>query len=262
MTDKIHLTPPKQRIMNWVVASGLVLLFLISLHFLDLNTAQFMARFSNLPNILRLFMALDMTVVGEGLLQLLVSFALAICSLIIGGIISIALAFLAAENTAPSKIMAEIIKSVVSTIRAVPSLVLILFIVASIGLGYTSAVVSLTLSGIGYLTKAFTSTIEDQSSNLIETMRSTGANWFQIVVHGFFPNVLPSFLAWTSIRLEMSIAESISLGVIGAGGIGFMLSRFIRQHDHAAASTLILIIFLSMLFVEITLNIFKKKANA
>lgn len=258
---KILLTPPKEKLLNLMMAIGAILLFVISLIMMDLDIVTFMSRFERLPTVLRLFMSLEFSIFGDAIGQLIVSISMALSALLLGGVISLFLAFLAAENTAPSKVVATGIKSIVSIIRAIPSLVLILLLIASLGLGFMPAIASLTLSSIGYFTKAFASTIEDQDNALIETMRATGANWFQIVVHGFFPNVLPSFLAWISIRLEMSIAESISLGVIGAGGIGTMLARSIRTHQHAEVSLLILIIFITMLTIEIVLNIFKKRAN-
>lgn len=261
VNKKIALTPKKEQLTNLLIFVGAVVLFVVSLMMMDLPLAAFMSRFERLPMILGLFMSLEFSIFEEAIGQLIISIAMALAALLLGGVISLFLAFLAAENTAPSKIIAALIKGFVSTVRAIPSLVLILLIIASLGLGYVAAIASLTLSSIGYFTKAFASTIEEQPSSLIEAMHSTGANWFQIVVHGFFPNVLPSFLAWISIRLEMSISESISLGVIGAGGIGTILARAIRTHRHAEISMLILIIFVTMLTIEIMLNIIKKKAN-
>jgi len=261
LNGSIALVPAKERFINFLIITGLVSLFAISLMMMDLPIAAFVSRFERLPLVMRQFMSLNFTIMADALGQLLISISMAIAALLLGGIVSLFLAFLSATNTAPSKIISVIIKGFVSTIRAIPNLVLILLIIASLGLGYVAAVASLTLSSMGYFTKAFASTIEDQDHALIETMQATGANWFQIVVHGFFPNVLPSFLAWISIRLEMSIAESISLGVIGAGGIGTMLIRSLRTHQHADVSLLILIIFTTMLSIEIVLNIFKKRAN-
>jgi len=261
VNGRIALTPKKEQLKNVLILFGTVALFLISIRMLDLDVATFISRLERLPTVLSLFMALEFSVVREGMIQLFISIAMAIGALFIGGILSLILAFLAAENTAPSKVVATIIKAFISTVRAIPNLVLILLIVASLGLGYIAAVASLTLSTMGYLTRAFASTIEEQPSSLTETMRATGANWFQIVIHGFFPNVFPSFLAWISIRLELSISDSITLGVIGAGGIGTMLSRAIRHHRHAELSTLLLIIFVAVLIIEILLNRIKQRTN-
>ncbi|MCL2560422.1 MAG: ABC transporter permease subunit [Turicibacter sp.] len=258
---KIALSSRSQQMTSFLIAVGAIGLFVISLTMINLDLVAFVGRLYRIPHILSLFMALEFSIFGEAIGELVVSIAMALAALLLGGVISLFLSFLAADNTAPSKTVAAAIKGLVSTIRAIPNIVLILMIMAALGLGPVAAVTSLTLSSIGYFTKAFASTIEEQDTALIESMRATGASWFQILVHGFFPNVMPSFLAWISIRLEMSISESISLGVIGAGGIGTMLSRAIRTHRHAEVSMLILIIFVTMLTIEILLNIVKKKAN-
>jgi len=258
-TEKIALAPASERITKLALLIGAVALFAVSINFLELDLPRFMSRLSNFPNIARLFMSVNMSIIPLGLQQLGVSIALGLCGLIIGGAVSFVLAFLAAENTTMSKPLAAAIKGLVSIIRAVPNLVLILMVVASIGIGYTSGVVGLTLSSIGYLTKAFISTIEEQDNAVAEALRATGANWFQIVFHGYLPGVVTGFLAWISIRIESSVAESISLGVIGAGGIGMLLSRAIRQHNHANISTLILIIFITMFIMELGITRFRRK---
>ena len=259
--QKIILTPRREQVTKILVFLGAAGLFFLSLFMIDLPLEAFISRLERLPQVLRLFMSLELSIFNEAVAQLVISVAMALAALLLGGILSLFLSFLAAENTAPNRVLAAGIKAFVSIIRAIPNLVLILLIISSLGLGYVAAVASLTLSSIGYFTKAFASTIEEQPASLMETMRATGANWFQIVIHGFLPNVLPSFLAWISIRLEMSVAESISLGVIGAGGIGTMLARAIRTHRHSEVSVLILIIFITMLSIEIILNIIKKNAS-
>ncbi len=262
MEHNIQLVPARERLFKVGTIVFFIMLFLISVHFLELDVERFVARAENFPEVFSRFMALNVTTLHAGIEQLLVSITLGICGLVIGGVVSFALAFLAADNIAFSRALSIFIKGTVSLIRAIPSLVLILMIVASLGMGNTAGVVGLTLSSIGYLTKAFISTIEEQDDAIIETLRSTGASWLQIVVHGFFPNVIPAFLAWLSIRMESSIAESISLGMVGAGGIGMLLSRAIRQHDHPTISTMILLIFITMFLLEIGLNQMKQKLRA
>ena len=258
---RIALTPRKEQFKNSLIFVAAIALFIFSMTMLDLDLVRFISRLERLPAVLRLFMAIELSAISAGIVQLLISIMMAVSALFLGGVLAVILAFLVAENTAPSKILALIIRGFVSTVRAIPNLVLILLIVVSLGLGPVAAVASLTLSSMGYLTRAFASTIEEQPPTLIEAMRSTGASWFQIMVHGILPNVFPSFLAWISIRLELSISDSITLGVIGAGGIGTMLSHALRHHRHAEVSTLLLLIFTAVLLIEVLLNRIKRKMN-
>ena len=262
METKIKLTPRKEKIITLLILLILIGIFIGSFLLLDLDITRFIERLGNFPRVFRLFLSPNLEMLRTGMEQLLISIILGICGLVIGGLISLILSFLAADNLAVSRSLSLAIKGAVSLIRAIPNLVLILMIVASLGMGYSAGVVGLTLSSIGFLTRAFIGTIEDQDNAIIETLQATGATKLQIIIHGFLPNVLPNFLVWISIRMEASIAESISLGMIGIGGIGMLLNRAIRQHNHSTVSIMILIIFISMYLVEIVLNRIKRKAQA
>jgi len=250
-SEKISLMPKSTRIFRLALAFAVVGIFIISLVYMNLDVARFMSRLGNFPRIMRLLMQFNTGMVIPGLRQFLVSFAMGVVGLVFGGVIAFVLAFLAADNITPSKTLSVLIKAFVSIVRAVPSLVIILMIVAAIGFGYTTGVVGLTISSMGYLTKAFIASIEEQGYGKITAMRATGASWGQIVVHGLVPAVVTGFIAWIAIRLETSVAESISLGVVGAGGIGTLLSRAIRGFDYASITVLILIIFVCMFCLEL-----------
>ncbi|MCL2203594.1 MAG: phosphonate ABC transporter, permease protein PhnE [Defluviitaleaceae bacterium] len=238
------------RVKGWVLALAVAAVFFICLNYLNLDMARFLNRLSNAPRILRLLADVNVAMLLPGVRQFFVSFAMGIVGLVFGGLLAFVLAFCAADNITPWRPLAFLIKAFVSIVRAVPSLIIILMIVAAIGLGHNAGVVGLTLSSMGYLTKAFIATIEEQHRGLITAMRATGANWGQIVLHGLLPAVVTGFLAWVAIRLETSVAESITLGVVGAGGIGTLLARAIRQFDYPTVTLLILIIFIGMACLE------------
>ena len=255
----IPLAPRRERLLTAGVAIGAIALFVAAVTFLNLDLSTFAARMANFPNVARRFVAFDPGMLATGLEQLAISFGLGVAGLVLGGAVAFVLAFLAADNTAPIPALAHVIKGGVSIIRAIPSLILILMIVASIGIGPTSGVVGLMLSSIGYLTKAFISTIEEQNPATMEALKATGASWLQIMIEGILPAVLTGFTAWIAIRLESSVSESISLGVIGAGGIGQLLGRALRQHNHSGITTLVLIIFVAMFALELIMKRFKEK---
>lgn len=255
---RITLEPAKDRYIKLAIVVVLAGVFVASVNALDLNVAQFISRLGNAGNVLRRFMAFDASVLSAGIGQLTISVLLGVCGLIVGGVIAFVFAFCAAENTTFFKPLGWVIKALVSIIRAVPNLVLILMIVASIGMGYTAGFIALTLSSIGYLTKAFISTIEEQSNDIAEALRAGGASWFQVMYHGYLPHVVTGFISWLAIRMESSVSESISLGVVGAGGIGMLLSRAIRQNNTASLGTLILLIFVFLYALEMAMTKFRR----
>ena len=103
------------------------------------------------------------------------------------------------------------------------------------------------------------SSIEEVPEEMIETMRATGASWLQLVFEGVLPNVSQAFTTWIAIRLEANVAESISLGMVGAGGIGTVLSRAISSYNYGKISMCIICIFMTMLLFELSMGQVKKK---
>lgn len=259
MTTKIALSTKKERVITIGIVSGLLILLIASVLLLDLEVAKFFSRFQGAGAILTKFVALDLTELVPAVGQLFVSLSMAICGLAIGFIVALCLSFFGAANTAPNLVIAGLIKGAVAVIRAVPALVWILVVVASLGFGNTSGVLGLVFPTVGYLTKSFISSIEEQDPAIIETMRATGAGWLQMITEGMLPLLTSRFLSWTSIRLEGNIAESISLGMVGAGGVGMLLTKAIGKYNYGEISMLILLIFFTMITVELGIGQIKKK---
>jgi len=260
--DKVlRAVPMRLTSIKWTAAAVIAIILLASLWYINLDVMRFITRLDRAPVILRQMTSINGGIIFIGLRQFSVSFAMGLVGLVLGGLLAFVLAFLAAENIAPFAPLAVIIKGFVSVVRAVPSLIFILMIVAAIGLGYTAGVVGLILSSMGYLTKAFIGTIEEQHQGIITAMRATGAGWWQIILHGLMPAVLTGFLAWLAIRLETSVAESVTLGVVGAGGIGTLLMRAELNRDFPTVTTLLLIIVVCMATLEWLTNHVRKKVQ-
>lgn len=260
--EKVRITPRGENIKKVVLVVVLFLVFVLSVGGLGVDLQKFVERLSNIIPVFSRMAAIDLSVLPDAMLGMLTSLTIAFVSVCIGALISLVLSFLAAANIAPSKILAAVIKGCVAIIRAVPALVWVLMVVAGIGFGNTGGMIGLIFPVVGYLTKSFAATIEEQGTGLIEALRSTGASWVDIVLKCLLPTVLPAFVSWIAIRLEGNMAESISLGMVGVSGIGALLNRAIYQYNYGVITTLILIIFISMFLLEMGSNFLKKKIHA
>ena len=259
-----YLQNPNRRILP-MYGRGLVALCLGGIYAygvrtLGINLGMFFSRLvENGPNVLPRFMAINTRILPEVFRQLGISILIGVCALVLGVVISLVLAFLGANNTAPCKAIAVAIKGAVGLIRAVPSLVLMLMVVASLGFGYTTAVVGLMFSSIGYLTKAFIATVEEQDVGIIQAMTATGAGRVQVIIHGLLPACFSGFVGWVAIRLESNISDSISVGIVGAGGVGWLIQRANRQLNLPDITTIVLVIFAVMVVVEFATGRVKAK---
>jgi phosphonate transport system permease protein len=262
--SRVQLSRTSDKLKKLGIFAVLIGVFVYSFIALDLNLARFASRLVDnaLPVINMMVMNFDTSVLPEAMREMMVSLALAAAALFVGFWVSILLSFFAASNTAPSKIAASAIKGLMAVIRAVPSLVWLLMIVASIGFGNTAGMVGLLLSTCGYLVKSFASSIEEKGNEAIEALRATGAPWIAIMIKGVLPGVVSPFLSWSSIRFEANIAESIGLGMVGVAGIGALLMRNIRSNNFGRIMAVLTVIFVVLLIVEILSIALRRKINA
>jgi phosphonate transport system permease protein len=255
----VRLSPAGAALKRVLAAAIVVLVFIVSARVLQLDFAKFFTRLGNAPEVLGRLMTVDFSDFGEMLFALGTSIALAFAALVAGAILSMLLSFLAARNVTPSKFLSKCIVSIIAVVRAVPALVWVLMVVASIGFGNTGGMIGLMFPVVGYLTKSFTASIEDLGDGLVEALRSTGATRLNIIMKGVLPTVFPAFMSWIAIRGEANVAESISLGMVGISGIGMLLSRAVTQYNYGKITSIILLIFTTMVVMEFLMNHVRKK---
>ncbi len=160
---------------------------------------------------------------GNILTQLLITFCLGILSTILGAFLSFFCSLLCAKNLAPAW-CANIVKSVVALVRAVPTVLWVLIFAVSAGLGSVAAVVGLTFHSFAYLTKVYAEAIEEIDEGAIEALKASGAGYWQIIFQAVVPTCISRMVAWTFMRFEINFTNAVAVGAAaGAGGIGFQL---------------------------------------
>jgi phosphonate transport system permease protein len=154
---------------------------------------------------------------------LLMTFALGVLSTVFGAIIGFFGALMCAKNIS-NPIIANIVKSFVAFIRAVPTILWVLIFTIAAGLGSVAAVIGLTFHSAGYLTKAYAEAIEEIDGGVIEALKASGASYWQIVFQAIMPAAISYMTAWTFLRFEINVVNALAVGAAaGAGGIGFDL---------------------------------------
>ncbi|QGQ94759.1 ABC transporter permease subunit [Paenibacillus psychroresistens] len=158
---------------------------------------------------------------GEALYGILVTVGLAFLTTLFGAIIALFLGLFAARNLSNSKV-SNIIKSLAAFIRAVPTVLWVLIFAVAAGLGSVAAVVGMTFHSVSYLIKAYSESFEELDEGVIEALKGSGANWWQIVFQAVLPSSVTSILSWTFFRFEINFGVAVAMGAAaGAGGIGF-----------------------------------------
>ena len=175
-------------------------------------------------------------------------------------ILSIPLGILAARNTTVHIVVAYISKALVAFIRAVPELVLAIFLVAVFGIGPLAGTIAMGVGGVGILAKAYADGIAAIDMQQVEGIKAAGGTRLQTLVQGVWPQFKPSFVTWSLYRLDLNIREASVLGLVGAGGLGYSLQQAIALFQFRTATTIILMIFVMVMLVELVTGMLRRRA--
>ena len=144
-----------------------------------------------------------------------------------------------------------VFRGLLSGIRAIPAIVWIFLYIPIGPPGQVTAVLAIATDSIGNLGRLFTDDLEEIEEGPIEAVRSTGASSTQTVSFGMLSQVSRSFIAWTLYILEINTRIAISLGVVGAGGLGLIIrnSQDLFQFRRTAAG--LIMVFIVVLGIEL-----------
>jgi phosphonate transport system permease protein len=174
---------------------------------------------------------------------------------------AIPLSFLAARNLmSGNPVMVAvyyIVRTLLNIVRSIESLIIAIIFVVWVGLGPFAGVMALTLHSIAALGKLYSEQVESIDFGPIEAIRSTGANWWQIVMYAVLPQVVPPFLAFTIYRWDINVRMSTILGFVGGGGIGFLIVQWQRLSQWQAIGAA----FWSIMIVVAILDYVSAKAR-
>jgi len=178
------------------------------------------------------------------------SLAMAWVGTVIGALLSFPIGFLAASNTAPRWIVVPT-RQVLNAIRTVPDVIFAIVIMVPIfGLGPLPGALALGVGSIGTLGKLTSEVIEGIDTGPVESVRSSGANPLQVMRWAILPQVMPEVIAFWLYRFEVNIRAGAILGVVGAGGIGSLLSRVFDQRDWDRIGIALIVIILVTMIVD------------
>ncbi|RBW43047.1 phosphonate ABC transporter, permease protein PhnE [Psychromonas sp. B3M02] len=170
---------------------------------------------------------------------------------LLGLIIALPVAFLAARNTTPSVLFVRpIALFIIAASRSINSLIWALLLVMILGPGILAGVLAIGLRSVGFIAKLFYESIEEINATSVEAIESTGASRFQVINYAIIPQVLPAFLGVIIFRWDINIRESTILGLVGAGGIGLFLSSSLNVLAWPQVTLIIVVILATVIVSE------------
>ena len=142
--------------------------------------------------------------------------------------VALPLAFLAAQNFAPSRALRFAVRRVFDFVRGVDALIFTIILSRAFGPGPLTGALAILLTDTGSFGKLFSEALENVDAKPIEGIRSTGAGALQRYRFGVIPQVMPVLLSQMLYFLESNTRSATIIGAITGGGIGLMLTQAIQ----------------------------------
>ena len=165
-------------------------------------------------------------------------------------LVAFPLGFLAARNTTPHRLVYNGVRLVLNFLRTIPDLALGLLFVAAVGLGAFAGTLALAIHTATVLGKLLSESVESIDEGIVEAIRATGASYTQILSFAVLPQILPDLISFTLYRLETNIRAASVLGLIGAGGIGYLMNTSFRTFQYQEAAAIVLVLIVLVMLVD------------
>jgi phosphonate transport system permease protein len=175
---------------------------------------------------------------------------LALMGTVFGVLISLPMSFLGARNLMAGSAIGRgvywVVRLIFTITRSIEVLIVGVIMVVIVGIGSYAGVLALVVHSIGSLGKLYSEAIENIEPGPVEAITATGADRVQTVLYGVIPQIIPAFLAVTIYWWDHNVRMSTVLGLVGGGGIGFLLIQYINLLQYNQAATVLWMIVIAV----------------
>jgi phosphonate transport system permease protein len=169
-----------------------------------------------------------------------------------GIVFAVPVSFLAARNLMSGSNLTigiyYVVRGILNIVRSIEPLIWVIIAAQWVGLGPFAGIIALTIHTIAALGKLYSEAIESIDPGPIEAIRATGATGLQTIMYAVVPQMIPPFVSFSIYRWDINVRMSTVVGLVGGGGIGFLLVQYIRLLNFRAAG-------IAVWFIAITVAI-------
>ncbi|TKX81763.1 phosphonate ABC transporter, permease protein PhnE [Halorubrum sp. SD626R] len=181
--------------------------------------------------------------------KMIESVAMAMISTVTGILISVPVAFMAAENLSPRPLY-YLNRGFISLSRALNAIIVAILVVKAVGLGPLAGIITITFKTVGFFAKLLAEDLEDIDMGSVDAVRAAGASPVQTLLYGVVPQIVPRFAGLSVYRWDINIRTSTVVGIVGAGGIGSVLLTAFNRYSYQYVSAILVAIIAVVLVAE------------
>lgn len=175
---------------------------------------------------------------------------IALVSTLVGFALGFVLCFLAASNLVTRRWLRFFVRRFMEILRAFPEIVIAGFFLAILSIGPVPAIIAVSIHTVGALGKLFFEVVENADMKPDEGLRAVGASWIERIWFAIVPQVMPNFLSYALLRLEINVRASTIIGAVGGGGIGEELRLSISRTHEAKTLAIVLLLLVTIIAVD------------
>jgi phosphonate transport system permease protein len=174
---------------------------------------------------------------------------MAIIGTTLGIILAIPVAVMAARNISPP-VVYQATRFIMNINRAIPEIIFALIFVAAVGLGPFGGVLALAIGSIGFKAKVYAEAIEAIDPQQVQAVRATGASRVQTIIYAVMPQAMPLIASYSLLSFESNVRAATILGLVGAGGVGFTLSKYLALFQYQLLTGALIIIVVVVTLID------------
>lgn len=176
--------------------------------------------------------------------------AIAFLGTLLGAIVAYPLSFLGAKTINRLSFLRLGVRRGFDLIRAFETLILALIFIRAFGLGPLPGILAIAVSEIGTFAKLFSEALENTSEKPVDGVKASGGSRLQQIRFAIGPQVNPVILSILLYNFESNVRSGTILGIVGAGGIGFLLSDRIAAYKWDEAWSIIFLIIAMVYIID------------
>jgi phosphonate transport system permease protein len=70
------------------------------------------------------------------------------------------------------------------------------------------------------------------------------------IIYGVIPQVMPLWISYSLYRFESNVRSATVVGMVGAGGVGFILYDAVRSFQYTNALAMLILIVIAVSFLD------------
>jgi len=175
---------------------------------------------------------------------------IAIIGTVVGGILSVPVAVLAARNLTLGRVVWFSDRNFMNVLRTLPDLFWAMLFATAVGFGPVAGALALSMFTIAVISKLWSESLESIDMGLPEAVRAAGGTWLQMLKFGAIPQAMQHYVSYALYAFELNVRSSMVLGLVGAGGIGMILETQRANFEYERVTMIILVVLLAVLIIE------------